>query len=200
MLMLVMLKMKLFINKTITVLKLNTNIVASNLVKYYLNNQKLSITLKDAKGNLLANQAVTLQIGTSKLTAKTNNKGVATFAVNNKVGNYNAKLSFAGDSKYNPSTKSITIKVVKPIVKPVKSSVKRNSYLQVSFKTYDKKVIKNTKVTIKIKSKTYTVKTNAKGIAKVKVSLPKGKYSLIAAFKDTSVYGKTKTTFKISVS
>lgn len=70
MLMLVMLKMKLFINKTITVLKLNTNIVASNLVKYYLNNQKLSITLKDAKGNLLANQAVTLQIGSSKLTAK----------------------------------------------------------------------------------------------------------------------------------
>lgn len=91
-------------------------------------------------------------------------------------------------------------KVVKPIVKPVKSSVKRNTYLQVSFKTYDKKVNKNTKVTIKIKSKTYTVKTNAKGIAKVKVSLPKGKYSVIAAFKDTSVYGKTKTTFKISVS
>ena len=65
--------------------------------------------------------------------------------------------------------------------------------------THDNKAIKNTKVTLKIKGKTYTVKTNNKGIAKLKLKVKKGTYKVKTAFKSPAKYGKTTKTLKIKV-
>ena len=55
--------------------------------------------------------------------------------------------------------------------------------------------MKKVKVTIKVKGKTYTAKTNSKGIAtfKIKVNSKTGKFTL------TATYGSAKISKKITV-
>ena len=57
------------------------------------------------------------------------------------------------------------------------------------------KILKNKKITVKFKGKTYNVKTNAKGIAafKIKVNSKIGKFTI------TTSYGSMKNTNKITV-
>ena len=151
--------------------KKNTIFIASPLTKYYLNNTHLFITLKDANGKILANKKVTIKINTVTYNLKTNSKGVAKLLIRLNPKSYVADIKFTGDNNYNVANKKINVKVVNPKIKTIKSKIKRNKNLQVSFKTHDNKAIKNTKVTLKIKGKTYTAKTNNKGIAKLKLKV-----------------------------
>ena len=109
------------------------------------------------------------------------------------------KISSDVERNKNVANKKINVKVVNPKIKTIKSKIKRNKNLQVSFKTHDNKAIKNTKVTLKIKGKTYTVKTNNKGIVKLKLKVKKGTYKVKTAFKSPAKYGKTTKTLKIKV-
>lgn len=178
---------------------INSSIVASDFTKYYGDSKKLTVTLKDVDGKVLANKKVTITIKGKTYSATTNSKGQASFAISNTKGSYSVAIKFAGDNTYSSSTKKITVKVVTPIIKAISTKVKKGKYLQISFKTNNKKVIKNTKVTVKINGKTYTLKTNSKGIAKLKLKLKKKTYSVKVAFKSASVYGKTTKTFKVKV-
>ena len=178
---------------------INSSIVASGFTKYYGDSKKLAVTLKDVDGKVLANKKVTITIKGKTYSATTNSKGQASFAISNTKGSYSVTIKFAGDNTYSSSNKKITVKVVTPIIKAISTKVKKGKYLQISFKTSNNKAIKKTKVTIKIKGKTYTLKTNSKGIAKLKLKLRKKTYSVKVAFKSTSVYGKTTKTFKVKV-
>lgn len=179
--------------------KTASTITASSLTKYYGDSKKLTITLKDENGNVLANKKVTITIKGKTYTATTNSNGQASFAISNAKGSYSVAIKFAGDDNYVASSKTVTVKVVAPVIKAVSTKVKKGKYLQISFKTYDNKVIKNTKVTIKINGKTYTVTTNSKGIASLKLNLKKKTYTVKAAFKSTATYGKTTKSFKVKV-
>ena len=54
------------------------------------------------------------------------------------------------------------------------------------------KGMKNTKVTLKVNKKTYTAKTNKKGVAtfKIKKLTKKGKYKATVTFKGNAYYNK----------
>ena len=179
--------------------KTGSTITASALTKYYGDSKKLTITLKDANGKALASKKVTITIKGKTYTATTNSNGQASFAISNAKGSYSVAIKFAGDDNYAASSKTVTVKVVAPVIKAVKTKVKKGKYLQITFKTYNNKVIKSTKVTIKVNGKTYTVKTNSKGIAQVKLNLKKKTYTVKAAFKSTATYGKTTKSFKVKV-
>ncbi|KZX12513.1 hypothetical protein MBORA_11260 [Methanobrevibacter oralis] len=181
------------------VAKKNTLLIAPSLIKYYLSNDKLIVILKDSTGKILANKKVTIKINTVTYNLKTDSKGVAKLLIRLNPKSYVADIKFTGDNNYNVANKKVSVKVVIPKIKAVKNKVKRNKYLQVSFKTYDNKAIKNTKVTLKIKGKTYTAKTNNKGIAKLKLKVKKGTYKVKTAFKSPAKYGKTTRTLKIKV-
>lgn len=174
------------------------NLGVSNLVKYYGDSKKLSIVLKDIDGNGLASKKVTVTIKGKTYTLTTDKNGKATLAINLAKGSYSALVKF-DETGYQTVSKNVSVKVVTPIIKAVKTKVKKGKYFQVSFKTYNKKAIKSTKVTMKLKGKTYTVKTNSKGIAKLKLKVKKGTYKVKAAFKSTAKYGKTAKTLKVKV-
>lgn len=174
------------------------NLGVSNLVKYYGDSKKLSIVLKDIDGNGLASKKVTVTIKGKTYTITTDKNGKATLAINLAKGSYSALVKF-DETGYQTVSKNVSVKVVTPIIKAVKTKVKKGKYFQVSFKTYNKKAIKSTKVTMKLKGKTYTVKTNSKGIAKLKLKVKKGTYKVKAAFKSTAKYGKTAKTLKVKV-
>ena len=75
--------------------------------------KKLTFTLKDASGKVLAGKKITFTVNKKTYTAKTNSKGIATVAVSiAKKGKFTAVAKFAGDSAYKTISKKayVTIK------------------------------------------------------------------------------------------
>ena len=177
----------------------STSITASSFTKYYGDSKKLTITLKNSLGNVVSGQKVSITIAGKTYSATTNSKGQASFAIDVAKGSYTTTIKYAGSADLKASSKKITIKVVKPTMKASSLKVKRNKYLSVTFKSYNGKAIKKTKVTFKLKGKTYTVTTDSKGVAKLKLTVKKGTYKIVTGFKSATTYGKTTSTFKVKV-
>lgn len=99
---------------TVKIVKKATKITASKKTFKAKKSKKYSIVLKSGK-NVLKNVKVTIKIGKKTYTAKTNSKGKATFNLKKltKKGKYTAKIKFAGNKYYKPTTKNIKITVKK---------------------------------------------------------------------------------------
>ena len=174
-------------------------ITVKNTVKYYKDSKKLVIYLKDSNGKAVAGRYVSVTLKGKTYKTGTDKNGRINVVINLKKGSYKINIKFAEDKYYKSSSKKTTVKVVIPTIKAKKTTIKRNKKLQVLFKTYNGKLIKNQKVSIKIKGKTYTVKTNKKGIASLTIKVKKGTYTVKAGLKNTNTYGKYTKSFKIKV-
>ena len=122
----------------VKILKNITSIIAKNLVKYYRDGKKLTIKLLDNNKKPLASKKIKLTIAGENYYSATNSQGIATFAINNKVGDYNVKISFAGDNKYQKSQASLKVSVKfktvskgskdRVMVKKIQRALKKNGY------------------------------------------------------------------------
>ena len=133
----------------------------------------------------------------------TNSKGIAYFKASNlKVGTY--KIVFNDDNyeSINPITTTVKITKAKTIIKAPKVTAKhkKSKYFQVTVKNKaTKKAVKNTYVKIKIDKKTYKIKTNSKGIAKIntkKLKIGKHKVTITSANVNYSMKAKSTITIK----
>ena len=87
---------------------------AKKTFKVKAKTKKITATLKNNKGKVLKNVKLTLKIGKTTYTKKTNSKGVATFSVKlTKKGKYTGYVKFAGTKYYKALTKKVAIKVTK---------------------------------------------------------------------------------------
>lgn len=76
--------------------------------------KKVSLTLKDNTERVMKNVKVTLKVNGKKYSAKTNNKGIATFKVKlNKKGKFKAIYKYAGNINYKAISKTSKIIVKK---------------------------------------------------------------------------------------
>ena len=100
-----------------------------------------------------------------------------------------------------PSSTSTTKKTVKITAKnkAFKAKSKKKKYT-ITLKS-GKKALKKVRVTLKVKGKTYTAKTNAKGKAtfNLKKLTKKGKYTAVIAFKGDNLYKKATKKVKITI-
>lgn len=186
-------------NIKIHVLKNKTSIVASNLVKYYKNGTSLSVKLLDNNKKALKNKTVKIKIAGKTYSKTTNSKGIATFAINQKVGTYSVKISFNGDKIYKVSSKTIKVYVKSAKLTTKTKKIHRKKYFVATLKDKNGKAIKKTKVKIKLNGKTYTRTTNNKGVVKLKITVKIGTYKIKTSFKSTKRYGATVFTNKIKV-
>jgi len=169
----------------------------------YYPDKKLTITLKDSiSGQVLANQKVTLVFSNGKKTTLTTNlKGVATYAVP-FTGTVTATVSYSGTGiKYSASQKVVIKKATPKITaskKTFKVKLKTKSYT-VTIKA-NNKVMKSTKLTLKVNGKTYSATTNSKGQATFKINklTKKGSFSAVIKFAGNSYYNKASKTVKIT--
>lgn len=170
-----------------------TSIEANALTTTAKTNKNLVLTLKDGNG-ALANKNVTVSINGKTFTVTTNAKGQATIKTNfAAAGTYYYSLCFLGDDESKASFKAVKVTVKKQAVKAVfkKASLKVKKAKKVSFTLKDAsgKAIKGKKITIKVNGKTFSAKTNAKGIAKISVKVAKkGKFKAVAKFAGDSAY------------
>lgn len=167
-------------------------------------------TLKDADGKPIANTSmeigfngvvynetdgiVTDENGTAKLQINLAYKGDYTFAIC-FLGNENYKASFV--------VAKITVKEQTPILtipnRSYKASAKTKT-LTATFKKQNGKPIENKTISFTVNGKVYKAKTNAKGIASVKVSITKaGNYSVLAKYAGSSTFKATKKTAVLKI-
>ena len=134
------------------------------------------VILIDEDGNCsLANKTIDIVINNRDYTVVTDNDGVARIDLSLNPGQYSVTASFAGDENYISSNLSTKITILpsiqaKDIVKYYKGSTKYTA----TFYTVNGTALANTEVKIKVNGKTYQVKTNAKGVASLEVTLKPG--------------------------
>lgn len=194
----------------VTVNKVSTILTASNKNVYLqaiAKGSKYQVTLKDASGKAIAGKQITVSFNGKTYKATTNANGVATVTLKaTKIGSLKATVTFAGDDTYKPASKTATVKVTKEASKltakkkTFKAKTKTKKYT-VTLKSKSGKAISKVKVTIKIKGKKYTARTNAKGKATFKITklTKKGKHTATVTFAGNKYFNKVTKKVKITV-
>ncbi|OWT32672.1 hypothetical protein BGI41_06465 [Methanobrevibacter sp. 87.7] len=195
----------------------NTQIVSSDFnqmaVDFY-NGERggyFTVVLRDVNGTVLANKPVSIGFNGVVYNVTTDEKGVAKLQINLAwSGIYTFAVAFLGDDDYTGSfvVNKITI-TKKPTVLSVPAKTfgvyNKNKVIVVTLK--GKKAIGNSYVnavgrTVKVtvNGKTYTAKTNSKGVANIKVSINKrGTYTVTTRFAGDSLFEAKTTTSKLYI-
>ena len=95
--------------------KIATKIIAKKQTFKVKKTKKYSITLKTSAGKVIKKVKVYLKVKGKTYSAKTNNKGKATFKLKKltKKGKYTAKITYKGNAKYYASSKKVKLTVKK---------------------------------------------------------------------------------------
>ncbi len=164
------------------------------------------VSLKDAKGNPLANKLVQIGFNGRVYNRTTNASGGVGLQINlGNEGKYTFAICFLGDDNYTGSFEVALITVNKhspKLTAPAKSfkaSAKTKS-LTATFKSSNGNPISGKKLSFTVNGKTYTGTTNAKGVATVKISLnKKGTYSCTVKYAGDTMYKATTTKFNVKI-
>lgn len=182
-----------------------TKLTAPGISTTYNNAKNLVVTLKDAKGNVLAGKNVTVVLNGKTYERTSDNSGQVKLSVKLPAKSYVAAFSFAGDDTYLKSSGSakVVVKKATPIMTAssktfkVKAKTKR---VTVTLKNNKKSPMKKTKVTLTVNKKTYKIKTTTKGVATFTVKLTKkGKYTAVYKYAGSSNYKAVSKKVKITV-
>ncbi|MBQ2653641.1 MAG: hypothetical protein IJF83_08795 [Methanobrevibacter sp.] len=162
----------------------------------YAGGKYFSVKVVTADGHAVgAGASVKFTINGKTTTVKTDKNGIAKIKINDVPGKYTIKTRYNGKTYSNKVTVKQVLTTSKMTVKKTAKSFTMQAKLKINGK-----LVKGKTVKFKLNGKTYTAKTNSKGIAKVTVKkndilkLKKGKtYTVkVTYLKDT-----IKTTVKV---
>ena len=170
------------------------------------NGKNLTVTLKDQFGNAIIDKLVHIALDNKVYDFKTDADGKVNVQLNiAKAGKYVAAITILGDNNFAGQFKVVDITVNKQtpkltVAKKTYKAKAKTKKLAATFKSAKGKAIKGKKITFKFKGKTYTAKTNAKGVASVKVKITKkGKYTFTAKFAGDSTYKAVSKSNKLTI-
>lgn len=182
--------------------KVLSTIKSKNTSKVYLDGRKFYATFLKSNGKALAKKNIKFKINGKTFTKKTNKNGVASISLASlKKGSYKI-------TSYNRDglTKTNTIKVVTSTTTSL--TTYPYTFLKSDKKTIKVKLLnkfgytagKGKIITFKVNGKSYTAKTNSKGIAKLKLpSLKPGIYTVKYSFKKTGFYKGSSAKSKLTI-
>lgn len=190
---------------TVTIIKKNATITPKT-VTYSVNakSKTLSATLKDKNNKPLANKKVTFTLVGKTYTATTNSNGIASAKISlSKKGTYTFTAKFAGNNIYNSISKKgkITLNPLSTSLTVKKYTFKKaaTKKIQVTLKSGNT-ALKSKKVTIKLNGKTYSGKTNSKGVATITIKLTKkGTFTYTANFAGDNTYKAVSKSQKVVI-
>ena len=181
----------------------------------------LNIILSDYNGNRLKNRTVTVNLNgvPHNVTADANGEASLPFTLIDGICSANAV--FEGDDEYEASFAAgavidvgkanitVTDKNISSVKKPkektriiakskVFSAKTKNKKVKVTLKTIKGLKIRNAKLILKIKNKSYALTTNNKGVVTFKIKLlKKGSYNAKITYRDNAYYKAQTKTIKI---
>ena len=194
--------------KAILGIKSSTVVYADDLSVVYLNSKKMVITLRDYEANPVSGKTLYVVLNDKTYSGVTDSAGQISITVpsNLKPKTYVATVTFAGDLAYDSSIRDAKVVVAKGTpkiaakAKTFKRTVKTKKFA-ITLKNHKNKVIKNVKVTLKVKGKTYTAKTNSNGKAIFKITklTKKGTFKSVITYKGNSLYKKVTKSVNIKI-
>ena len=193
---------------TILVNKIKTNLIPVNIDTVFNGGKYFVVNLKDNYGNPISGLQVIIKLPDGQIATPISDKdGKIKYST---MGLYPKThipiITFVGNNIYDSSSaigkivvKKATLKITAK-AKTFKKSVKTKKY-SITLKNNLNKVMKNTKVTIKVNKKTYTAKTNSKGVATFKITklTKKGSFNSVITYKGNKYYNKITKKVKINV-
>ena len=153
----------------------------------------------------LEGRKIAFTINNKTYVRKTNSQGQAVLNIKLKVGTYKVGYNYTGEDNIKPRSGEVTIEVKKGMPTSIKkyySTIYRHkTSAAFKIKVLDERgnPVANKNVKFTINKKTYTVKTNKNGIAKIKIKLSKGTYKLTAKFPKDYPYKSSSKTYTIKV-
>ncbi|MDO5860906.1 lectin like domain-containing protein [Methanobrevibacter sp.] len=147
-----------------------------------------------------AGEGVKFTIGGKTYSVKTNNNGIAKLKITQIPNKYIIKTSYNGKTYKNTVTVKKTTPKITAKAKTFKKDIKVKKYT-IALKTNLNKVMKNVKVTLKVKGKTYIAKTNSKGKATFKITklIKKGNFNAVITFGGNKYHNKVSKIVKIII-
>ena len=178
---------------------ISKTVQAKSITKYYKGTTPYIATFLDASGKVLANAKVKITVNGKSYTKTTNAKGVASLGINLKPGTYKV-ISENPVTGYKLTT---TFKILTTITASDVSKVYTDGRkFSAKFYKSNGKVLAKKTIKFKLKGKTYKVKTDKNGVAKLSLKkLKKGTYKIISYNTDgLSKTNKIKVYNKVSSS
>ena len=157
-----------------------------------------NIILKDSNSSsALSNKKVNFIINNQEYIATTDSNGIASVNLDLNPGTYTSMVYFAGDDSYEASNNLTSpIKILPTIAaKDITKYYKGSTQYSATFFDSQGNPLKNRQVTISVNGKSYSKKTNSKGLVSLSVDLKPGTYKILA--NDPITGYKLITTFKI---
>ncbi len=156
------------------------NLTGEDITFYNTENATYHITLKDKKGNGIANEKIIITLNNETYTVTTDNNGSASKEISLDTGKYIIQAQYKNDIIKN------TITVLEDAflnTNDIKAYDDVDFTFAVELKDHKNNPIKNAKITFKIENKKYTRTTNNKGEAKLNLNLKKGNYIITTTYK-----------------
>ena len=185
--------------------KSSTEISASDKTSYVDYNDKFSVKLT-SNGSALAEKPVSITLNNVKYDKITDSNGEAVLDFKLKAGTYAVSYSFEGDDNYTSSEGTSTITVrsdIKTSLQLTDKSVNHcegvKSVFQVKLLDVNGNPLSGKTLKIKVGSKTYSAKTDSKGVAKFYINLKKGDNFIKYYFSGSGIYVASSGTTKIVV-
>ena len=180
---------------TVHIQERTNKLTASNLKMNYNDGSKFAVKATDKSGKPLKNKEIRFILDGKKYSAKTDSNGVAKLTIGAlKPGSYDIKYMYStlGSKDYNYEYKKVIVNKVaaKLSAGNLVMKYKDGSVYKATAKDSSGNVLKNIAVKFTVNGKTYSKKTNSKGVAQLKIDLPVGYYSIKSAISD-SIYQAT---------
>ena len=186
-----------------TTFKILSTITANDLSKVYKDNRKFSAKFYKSNGKVLANKKIKFKINGKIYNVKTNKKGIAKLSLKNlKKGTYKI-ISYNKDGL----TKTNKVKVYRKV--STKLIAKRYSFLKSNKNKKIKVTLHNSLgyapspskiIKIKVNGKTYSKKTNSKGVVSLKLpKLKSGVYTVKYSFAGDKYYKSSSTSKNVYI-
>lgn len=182
----------------------NSTIVLSELNIKVGDSSQLLISLFDDNNNPIVNKTIAVTIDGKTKELITDGNGSASLAIKYaSAATHYAFVSFLGDESNKPAvanSKIVVSKKTTAITAPKSSlKVKKAKKIEITLKSSGK-AVSNKKITIKVNGKTFSAKTNSKGIAYVNVKLTKkGTFKYTVKFAGDNAFKAISKTGKITV-
>ena len=149
---------------------------APELEKFFKGPERFVVNVADHKGNAIAGANVTININGMEYVRVTDDKGVASMAINLNSGEYNVTVS-CDDAAVNTT---ITVKATVSGENVTKMFKNGTQYYATFYDTSGKTLANHTAVEFNINGVFYTRYTNEKGVARMNINLNPGEYIITA--------------------
>ena len=149
-----------------------------------------TVKLVDSKGQALSNQILIIYLDGVKYDKTTDSNGQVYLRMPSDKNYVEFNCTFEGEDYYLGSSLSMKLPVYKKTyTKPLVYTILKGKCFKILLKGIDGKILKNEQVKFTINGKTYTRTTNDKGIAYIKLKLPRNRYKVIFSYDNNGVYG-----------